>query len=78
MSHINPTVTPQVSVMMSAQDLLDASENTGLTLVGDNGGLSKVTGEISRSSAMRGFLAVETEHGTLYLDEDFDVTVLVS
>jgi hypothetical protein len=49
----------------------------GNTLVGDCGGHSVVTGEVSKSSVMMGCYAVETEHGTLYLDEEFPVVVLL-
>lgn len=44
-------------------------------LVGEAGGLSAVY-DIYPSSAMPGCLAVETEHGTLYLDEDDQCVVL--
>jgi len=47
------------------------------TLVGDCGGHSVITGEVTKSSVMLGCYAVETEHGTLYLDEEFPVTVLL-
>lgn len=42
----------------------------GDVLVGDAGGRSAITGNIDPSSVVLGALAVETEHGTLYLDPD--------
>lgn len=45
-------------------------------LVGDNGGLSAITGEVSPSSAHPGCMMVETEHGTLYFEDDEQVRVL--
>lgn len=40
-------------------------------LVGESGGLSAVY-NVEPSNVMMGCLAVETEHGTLYLDADDD------
>lgn len=48
-------------------DLLD---NTHASLVGDMGGVAVITGDVERSSARPGFILVETEFGSLYLDED--------
>lgn len=45
------------------------------TLVGESGGLSSVFGA-APSNVMQGMWSVDTEHGTLYLDEDLTVTVL--
>ena len=47
----------------------------GWFIVGDQGGLACITGEVYKSATMRGSTAVEIEHGTLYLDEDEPVTV---
>lgn len=44
-------------------------------IVGDAGNLSFVTGDIEPSSSLPGFILVETEHGSLYLDADMDVTI---
>lgn len=48
----------------------------GMTLVGDFGGLTLISGDVKPSAAMPGLLHVETEHGTLYLDPDLDHQVL--
>jgi hypothetical protein len=48
----------------------------GHVLVGDAGGLSEVY-DIEDSSSIPGLLAVETEHGMLYLDPENDYTVKV-
>lgn len=45
-----------------------------ISLVGDRGGMALITGEIERSSMM-GLLAIETEHGTLYLDPESEVVI---
>lgn len=50
---------------------------TGDIIVGDSGGLSAIIGEVYESNAMRGFYAVETEHGTLYLADDDEIEHLV-
>ena len=44
-------------------------------IVGESGNLSNITGEVTPSSAMRGFYLIETEHGTLYIDEDILILV---
>jgi len=51
---------------------LDASR----VLVGQCGGLSAIVGDVSRSYVVMGCYAIETEHGTLYLDPAEKVEVL--
>lgn len=41
-----------------------------VSLVGDNGGLSLITGEIKSSALVHGNIVVLTEHGNLYLDPE--------
>lgn len=66
------------------EDLVDFFDDTTaspsppmgpVSLVGDSGGRSLVTGEVSWSSTMAGMVRVETEHGVLYLDEGGQVEV---
>lgn len=45
------------------------------SLVGGNGGLSLITGDISSSSLLFGALSVETEHGTIYVAPDETLVV---
>lgn len=45
------------------------------TIIGDQGGTTAVEGPIENSSAIPGTALIPTEHGTLYIDLDFDVTV---
>lgn len=47
---------------------------SGDMLLGESGGLSMVY-EVSISSSIPGLLAVETEHGYLYLDPDSEFEV---
>jgi hypothetical protein len=47
----------------------------GETLVGNSEGLSIVY-QVDPSNLMMGCVAIETEHGTLYMDEDEMVEVL--
>lgn len=49
----------------------------GELLAGDAGGFSRITGEVYASNVMPGMHAVETEHGTLYLDSDQEVGFVV-
>lgn len=51
------------------------SLHTGQTVVGDRGGLLRITGEVAPSSAMPGCTAVEVGPGTLYLESDLEVEV---
>jgi hypothetical protein len=41
-----------------------------LSLVGDHGGLSLITGHTHHSGLVMGTLSIETEHGVVYLDPD--------
>lgn len=41
-----------------------------VSLLGDHGGLSLITGPSSRSGLVMGTLSIETEHGVVYLDPD--------
>lgn len=45
------------------------------TIIGDQGGTTAVEGPIEDSFAIPGTALIPTEHGTLYIDLDFDVTV---
>lgn len=57
------------------QALIDDPRAGIVSLVGDHGGTSLITGSLDPSSVVMGALAVETEHGTLYLDLDGEVVV---
>lgn len=46
-----------------------------ISLVGDHGGLSLITGPINSSSLVMGSLAIETEHGVVYLDPNSETTI---
>jgi hypothetical protein len=46
-----------------------------ISLVGDHGGLSLITGDVEDSGLVFGTLAFETEHGTVYLDPDAETTI---
>lgn len=52
--------------------------NSTHVLVGESGGLSAVYNVYPcQSNALKGHLAVETEHGTMYLEKADEVQVLV-
>lgn len=57
------------------QSLIDDPERGIISLVGDHGGLSLITGEIAWSSLVPGTMSVELEHGTVYLDPGIEITV---
>lgn len=46
-----------------------------ISLVGDHGGLSLITGDITASAVIRGTIGIETEHGTVYLDPEVEVLI---
>ena len=56
-------------------DLLDR-DGEAITLIGDWGGTASVSGEIYESLVMPGLVAIETEHGTVYLEPELEVQVL--
>lgn len=60
----------QKTVLVAGTDL-----ECGQVLVGEMGGLSNIY-EVKSSSSIPGLLAVETEHGFLYLDPDSEFEVL--
>jgi hypothetical protein len=55
--------------------IVEDPERGIISLVGDHGGLSLITGDIDPSAIVFGTLAVETEHGTVYLDRDAEITI---
>lgn len=61
---------------VSLNELEDLVNTHGsVSLVGENGGLSTIIGEIEESSSVPGLIRIETEHGMLYLDPEFDVEI---
>lgn len=57
------------------QSVIDDPERGVLSLAGNHGGLSLITGEVYESNVVQGMLAIETEHGTVYVDRDNEITV---
>lgn len=49
---------------------------TGAVIVGDHDGHVRVTGTVELSDVMPRMVSVETEAGTLYLDQDLPVTIV--
>lgn len=53
-----------------------ADETRGIiSIVGTNGGHSRIAGYIEDSNVVFGALSIETEHGTIYLDPDSTVGI---
>jgi hypothetical protein len=53
-----------------------ADETRGIiSIVGTNGGLSRIAGYIEDSNVVFGALSIKTEHGTIYLDPDSTVEI---
>lgn len=48
-----------------------------VSLVGDHGGLSRISGEIHPSSVVRDTIRVETEHGSIYLATYLEIEISV-
>lgn len=46
-----------------------------ISLVGDHGGLSLITGSTHSSGLVMGTLSIETEHGVVYLDPDQETEI---
>ncbi len=55
-------------------EIIDDPKRGVVSLVGDSGGLALITGPQSLSGIM-GTMAIETEHGVLYLDPEAEVTI---
>lgn len=55
--------------------IIDDPQRGIISLVGNNGGLSFITGQIDESGLVMGALAIETEHGTLYIDPDEQILI---
>lgn len=49
---------------------------TGAVIVGDHDGRIRVTGTVEPSKVFSGMFSVDTEAGTLYLDQDLPVTIV--
>lgn len=63
---------------MSTPMTVEVSPNNlehGMVLLGDKGGTSFIY-DVEASNIMPGLMNVETEHGMLYLDKDFTVSVI--
>ena len=56
-------------------DFLNDPDMGSLSLVGDQGGHSAITGEVYESNVVMGTLAIETEHGTVCLDPESEIEV---
>lgn len=68
----------QTTFTTTLEELADLIGRKGrgiFSLVGDHGGLSLITGEIYSSNVIIGTTAIETEHGTIYLDGEIELTV---
>jgi len=66
----------QSTVPASTLEAIVADPARGvISLVGERSGVSLITGEITESVIIMGALAVETEHGTLYLDSEHEITI---
>lgn len=71
---LDPTGT--VDVLKLARVLPDAVATGQIgALLGSSGGKVGITGDAYESSGMRGFIVIETEVGSLYLDADTVVSV---
>jgi hypothetical protein len=55
---------------MATKHIDNTDLRPGMILVGPDGQRLEITGEVEASSAMPGCLRVETDFGTLYVDED--------
>ena len=63
---------PEATIALApgtSRELLNSDLKTGDVIIGDGGG-RVVVDDVAYSSAMPGFMAVECEYGTLYLDAD--------
>lgn len=65
------TESKQSTVLVAdIPDIIADPARGALSLVGDSGGLSLITGPVTRSGMVMGTLSIETEHGVIYLDPE--------
>lgn len=69
-----PSITSTVHVSDLARIIEDPTRGT-ISLRGDSGGISLITGNIQPSGLIKGTVSIETEHGTIYLDADLEVQI---
>lgn len=50
--------------------IVEDPKSGAVSLLGNHGGLSLITGPFARSGLVMGTLSIETEHGVVYLDPD--------
>lgn len=55
--------------------IIDDPQHGVISLVGDHGGISLITGPSNASGLVMGTLSIETEHGVIYLDPDEMTTI---
>ena len=67
-----PTATP-AHIEVNPGEL---AHITGAIIVGEHDGHVRVTGSVELSATFNGMFCVETEVGSLYLDEDLPVTIV--
>lgn len=69
------TITPVSTEVISAKDLANNPSKQSATLIGELGGRSQITGEVYFSLVHNGSVAFETEHGTIYYEDDYELLV---
>ena len=69
-----PTKTSTVRVADIPAIVADPKRGI-VSLVGDHGGHALITGDITLSSLMMGMIAIETEHGTVFLEPEAEVEI---
>lgn len=55
--------------------IIDDPDRGIVSFVGDQGGLSQITGSVSQPGLVMGTLAFETEHGVVYLEPDEETEI---
>lgn len=55
--------------------IINDPERGVISLVGDSGGLSLITGDVRSSGLVTGTFSIETEHGVVYLDREQDTEI---
>lgn len=66
----------QLTVLVAdLPSIIEDPERGVISLVGDHGGLSLITGGIEGSGLVMGALSIETEHGVVYLDPEQETEI---
>ncbi|WP_311245332.1 MULTISPECIES: hypothetical protein [unclassified Microbacterium] len=67
--------TPHTVLVRDLGEIVADPQRGMISLVGDHGGLALITGDVEESHVIRDTIGIETEHGTVHLEPDLEITI---